>query len=424
MSLPQLTVLQLLAWILGSILLQIALGGTLALWRRSRSVGGNVLAVSQQSQTASTSAWMGLREFRVSARNFEDADETQCSFFLQPVDGEPLPPYKPGQYLTFSLDVAPQIAGSQAPDTLAATRAVMRCYSLSDSPDPTQYRVTIKRVPAPANHPEFAPGLSSNFFHDRVQVGSILRVKAPGGQFFIDTDPTVPVVLIGGGVGITPMMAMLRWCSREQPERSVHLYYGVRHGGEQAFTETLEAIAAAHPPFRVNVMYSQPRESDQYGVDYHHQGHIAIELLRRTLPHGRHQFYVCGPPAMMEALVPALVEWGVPISDIHYETFGPASIRLPGTPTTSAAVVAKVEIGFLRSGRTLVWDGQDVSLLDFAERHGVNVESGCRSGSCGSCETRVLEGTVEYESSPDHAIAPGHCLLCVGRPSTTLKLAA
>lgn len=424
MLLPELTALQLLAWILGTILVQLAVGGSVALWRRSRSVSGAEVAVLPQTMQAGSPAWVGWREFRVSARRFEDADETQCSFHLQPLDGVPLPPYKPGQYLTFSLDVAPRTADSPASNTLAATRAVTRCYSLSDCPNPTHYRVTIKRVPSPAKHPEFAPGLSSNHFHDRVQVGSILRVKAPAGQFFIDPDPTVPIVLIGGGVGITPMMSMLRWCEVEQPARIVYLYYGVRHSGEHAFKKTLEAIAAAHSAFHLNVVYSCPREADQIGGDYQHQGYVNVELLRRTLPHGRHQFYVCGPPSMMEALVPALVEWGVSISDIHYESFGPATVLLPGSVATSVAAVTNVEIGFQRSGRTLVWDGQDASLLDFAERHGVTVESGCRSGSCGSCETRVLEGSVEYPSPPDYVIAPGHCLLCVGRPLTALKLAA
>ena len=73
---------------------------------------------------------------------------------------------------------------------------------------------------------------------------------------------------------------------------------------------------------------------------------------------------------------------------------------------------------FRRSGRTLTWDGQDASLLDFAERHGVAVESGCRSGGCGSCETRLSsKASVQYEHAPDHDVAPGHCLLCVGRPA-------
>jgi ferredoxin len=72
----------------------------------------------------------------------------------------------------------------------------------------------------------------------------------------------------------------------------------------------------------------------------------------------------------------------------------------------------------------LTWDGRDASLLDFAERHGIAVESGCRSGGCGSCETRLLEGKVQYENAPDHDVAAGHCLLCVGHPSSPLVLEA
>jgi ferredoxin len=127
---------------------------------------------------------------------------------------------------------------------------------------------------------------------------------------------------------------------------------------------------------------------------------------------------------MMQVLVPALAEWGVPVADIRYEAFGPASVKLAGAPEVTASAVATVEVRFQRSGRTLAWDGQDASLLDFAERHGIEVESGCRSGGCGSCETRLLEGKVQYEHAPDHDVAPGHCLLCVGRPSSPLVLEA
>jgi ferredoxin len=126
---------------------------------------------------------------------------------------------------------------------------------------------------------------------------------------------------------------------------------------------------------------------------------------------------------MMQTLVPALADWGVPVGDIHFEAFGPASIKLPGTGEAASAVTG-IEVKFHRSGRTLTWDGQDASLLDFAERHSIAVESGCRSGSCGSCETRLLEGAVTYEHTPDHDVASGHCLLCVGRPASTLVLEA
>ena len=367
----------------------------------------------------SDAAWAGWREFRVAQRAFEDAARSQCSFYLQPVDGQPLPPFKPGQFLTFALDVPPRSSEGSA-----AARAIARCYSLSDRPEPTHYRVTIKRVPAPADHPDFAPGLSSNHFHDHVQVGDILRVKAPAGHFFIDPDPNVPVVLIGGGIGITPMMSMLRWCMDQQPLRVVYLYYGLRNSGEHAFKTMLEGIAASHPALRLNVAYSRPGESDLQGRDYQHQGHVDVELLRRTLPQGRHQFYVCGPPAMMQTFVPALAEWGVPLADIHYEAFGPASVKLPGVAGAAVPAATTVEVRFQRSGRTLIWDGRDASLLDFAEQHGIEVESGCRSGGCGSCETRLLEGKVQYDHAPDHDVAPGHCLLCVGRPSSPLALEA
>ena len=413
------TAAQLLGLIVAALLLQLLVGIGISVRRWRAAPVTTSPAAASTASARPDSAWPGWREFRVSQREYEDAAQSQCSFYLQPVDAQPLPAFRPGQFLTFTLDLEPQAAHGTP-----AARAITRCYSLSDRPEPTRYRVTIKRVPAPSDHPEFAPGLSSNHFHDHVQVGDILRVKAPAGHFFIDPDPTVPVVLIGGGIGITPMMSMLRWCIAHQPQRTVHLYCGLRNSREHAFKHALEEMAAAHPALHLNIVYSRPDDSDVLGRDYQHPGHVDIDLLRRTLPHGRHQFYVCGPPAMMEALVPALAAWGVPVADIHYEAFGPASVKLPGTPEDTAPAAAPVEVRFRRSGRTLTWDGGDASLLDFAERHGIEVESGCRSGGCGSCETRLLEGAVQYEHAPDHDVAPGHCLLCVGRPSSALVLEA
>ena len=412
------TAVQLLAWITAALLLQLAVGIAVVVRRRRLAAPATPIPADATSNRPEL-ARAGWREFRVAQRSFEDAARTQCSFHLQPVDGQPLPAFRPGQFLTFSLEVAAGADGEEP-----ARRAITRCYSLSDRPDPAEYRVTIKRVPAPPDHPEFAPGLSSNHFHDHVQIGDILRVKAPAGHFFIDTDPNVPVVLIGGGIGITPMMSMLRWCIANQPQRPVHLYYGLRNSDEHAFKSTLEDMAASHPALRLHVVYSRPLAADVLGRDYQHPGHVDVELLRQTLPHGRHQFYVCGPPAMMQTLVPALAEWGVPVADIHYEAFGPASVKLPGAPEPATPVAAGVEVKFQRSGRTLVWTGRDTSLLDFAERHGIEVESGCRSGGCGSCETRLLDGSVQYEHTPDHDVAAGHCLLCVGRPAASLVLEA
>jgi ferredoxin len=129
---------------------------------------------------------------------------------------------------------------------------------------------------------------------------------------------------------------------------------------------------------------------------------------------------------MMDSLVPALRAWGVADDDIHFESFGPASVRsMAGTsPGAVLGGTAQLEIAFRRSGRTLRWDGQDANLLDFAERHGVAIEAGCRAGSCGSCETKLVSGLVHYAQKPDHDIAAGSCLLCVGIPASALLLDA
>lgn len=410
------TAVELLGLISAALLIQLVVGIGVVL-RRRRIAASTAPAPSGDKTPRADLAWQGWREFRVVQRSLEDAACSQCSFYLQPIDGQPLPAFRPGQFLTFSLELAARAVGE-------AARTITRCYSLSDQPDPAHYRVTIKRVPAPHDRPDFLPGLSSNHFHDHVRIGDVLRVKAPSGHFFIDPDASVPAVLIGGGIGITPMMSMLHWCIANQPQRPVHLFYGLRNSDEHAFKVQLEELAATHPALKLHVVYSRPASADVLGRDHQYAGHVDVELLRKALPHGRHKFYVCGPPAMMQTLVPALAEWGVPVADIHYEAFGPASVKLPGTEAAPQPAVSDVQVQFQRSGRTLAWSGSDASLLDFAERHGIAVESGCRSGGCGSCETRVLHGTVAYEHAPDHDVAPGHCLLCVGRPTTSLVLEA
>lgn len=410
------TALQLLAYIVAALLTQLALGlGFVVLrWRTAARLAQDQPAdmAFDMADRPAAGAWPGWREFRVARRAFEDSAQTQCSFYLEPVDGALLPAFRPGQFLTFSLPIA--------------GRVITRCYSLSDQPDPRRYRITVKRVAPPVGRPDLPPGLSSNHLHDAVHEGDVLKVRAPAGRFFIDPDPAVPVVLIAGGIGITPMMSMLRWCLSTQPDRTVHLYYGLRHGQEHAFKATLAQLAQAHAPFHLNVVYSAAKADDIEGRDFQYPGHVTLELLKRTLPHGRHQFYICGPSAMMASLVPALADWGVPAQDLHFEAFGPASMpdATGAEPAVPASRGEAFEVGFKKSGRTVTWDGQDANLLDFAERQGVWVESGCRAGSCGSCAVRLISGEVRYAQQPGYDVEAGSCLLCVGRPASDLVIEA
>jgi ferredoxin-NADP reductase len=401
-----------------ALLAQLVLGIAYAAATRKAPVPAGDAAPQVMQPGKALGAWNGLRPFRVVRRSFEDAAQTQCSFYLEPVDGVALPPYKPGQFLTFNV-LLPVLPGD-------AARSITRCYSLSDHPEPNHYRVTIKRVPAPALPPGIPAGLSSNYFHDHVHAGDTLQLRAPAGHFHLDTESLAPVVLIAGGIGITPMFSMLRWCAAQQPARAVHLYYGVRNSAEHAYKNILEDLARASAQLHLHVVYSRPMPQDVLARDYQHAGHVDLALLKQTLPHGPHQFYICGPTGLLESLVPALLQWGVAPADVHFEAFGPSSVRMPAAHTEAATEpsATPLEIQFTRSGRTLQWTGKQSNLLDFAEAHGIQVESGCRSGSCGSCVTTLAGGAVDYASAPDFDLAPQQCLLCVARPRAPLVLEA
>lgn len=385
--------------ILGGLLLQVLVAVGVALVQRSRRLAAAATLATDAALPAAPAeavAWPGWRPFRVLERRFEDAACSQCSFVLAPVDGLPLPPFRAGQFLTFRLR-----------DT-RLPRDVIRCYSLSAAADPGHYRVTVKRVP---------DGLGSNHFHDKVQEGSVLDVRAPAGQFCIDLQDTAPVVLVAGGIGITPMVAMLQALAAAQPQRPVHLFYGVRHAGERAFGSWLQDQARTHPALQLHLLCSQPHAGDA-AEPHATTGRISLDLLRQALPHGRHTFYLCGPPALMDSLVPALRGWGVAAADLHFEAFGPASVNT-GAPPAGAAVTdagPPLAVEFRRSGRTLPWTGSDATLLDFAERQGIVIDSGCRSGGCGTCQTRLLGGRLRYATAPDFTPEAGTCLPCVGRP--------
>jgi ferredoxin-NADP reductase len=425
------TSLYLLLWIAAGVLLQLAIYLGISFWRHwlgyqalRSSAAALDLPVKQSAasdtQEPAVAAWSGLRTFRVERRVVEDAAQEVCSFYLMPEDGQLLAPFLPGQFLTFRLEI-PTLSGGTEP--------IIRCYSLSDAPHPASYRVSIKRAPPPPGS-QVPPGRSSNFFHDQVPVGSLLQVRAPAGHFHIDRSEA-PVVLIGGGIGITPMLSMLNWCLAEQPGREIWLFYGVRHSRELLMKSHLETLAAAHPNFQLRLCFSDPQPEDVARHDYQHHGRVDVALLRRQLPLRPYHFYICGPTPMLESLVPALEDWGVPDAHIHFEAFGPASIQRK-KPTPSLLATAPTEatpasdsgivVTFAQSGKQLPWQPAAGTLLDFAEANGIAVSSGCRAGGCGSCQTTIRSGEVAYRQPPDFDPEPGTCLLCVCTPKTSVTL--
>lgn len=355
--------------------------------------------------------WNGYRKFTVAQKSGECEDVH--SFYLVPHDRKPLPPYKPGQYLTFNLD----IPGRDKP--------VVRCYSLSDSPTrPDCYRVTIKREKAPPDKPGIPDGIASGFFSDHVKEGDLLSVKAPTGHFFLDMTKNTPICLLGGGVGLTPMLSMAKAVAESGTRREVWLFFGCRSGGEHMLREDLNKLRS-HDNIHVVVCYSRPGKSETKGEDYDREGRVTIETLKEMLPSNNYEFFMCGNGAFMKALNDGLEAWGVPEKDIHYEAFGPATVKkkaAPVAPTAAAGPACKVI--FAKSGKELDWNPTQANLLDFALENGLRIESGCRAGSCGVCSVAIKSGNVDYLKPPDAAPEGGSCFTCISRPKGDLVLDA
>lgn len=366
-----------------------------------------------RSVQANQTAWNGYRKFTV-AEKIEEADGT-FSFHLEPHDGRKLPPFQPGQYLTFQLAVP------------GYAKALVRCYSLSDCARDTHYRVTIKRCPPPTGtaHP---PGVVSSWFTQEVKAGDILDVKAPAGHFALDLQRSRPIVLIGGGVGITPVLAMANALAAAGLTLETWFFVGMRNSRDHILKKECEELAASAPWLRLQVCYSQPLPEDLKGRDYQHEGRVTVDLLKGALPSANYDYYLCGPGSFMETITTGLTEWGVPDEWVNYEAFGPATVKKP-VPVAEKIALAKVplamtEVTFARSGTKLYWDGSHDSVLDFAEAHGVSIDAGCRAGNCGSCIVAIKSGEVEYSSGHDTEVEKGSCLTCICRPKGPLVLDA
>lgn len=355
--------------------------------------------------------WNGTRKFKI------DRVVTECegvrSFYLVPHDKKPLPGFQPGQYLTFELEIPGE------------RQRVIRCYSLSDRPRPDYYRVSIKHVLPPPDQPGGKIGLASNFFHTVLKEGDIVDVKAPCGGFCLDVVRMTPIVLIAGGVGVTPMISMLNEIVSNSPQREVWMFYGVRNSSDHILKEHLETVARGNEKVHLHACYSRPLPGDLADKDYHHRGHVTMDLLRQCLPSNNFDYYLCGPGQMMQDIHEGLLEWGVPKANIHLEAFGPASVKKNAPPAVAPDVAAvSVKVSFARSGVDVDWIGQADSLLDLALAEQVPIGYGCRAGNCGTCKTAIKSGTVKYLKEPGCEVEAGSCLTCICVPETQLALEA
>lgn len=359
---------------------------------------------AQQEIERQQHVWQDWRKFEVE-RIVQEAEGIR-SFYLKPHDKKVIPAFYPGQFLTFKL-------------SLPSGQSLTRCYSLSEAPEVKEhYRVTIKHIQATETH---LAGLASSYFHEQLKEGDILNVKPPSGQFYLQQNSQRPVVLIGGGIGVTPVLSMLNSICAMESERETWFFYGVRNGDEQIAVQALRQKEQQHKNLRIIICYSAPRAKEVEGQDYTVQGRISVPLLQRFLPSNNYEFYICGPDAMMASLTEQLAQWQVPEEDIFFEAFGPSSVR---KTVSNAGDEKTFQVTFAKSGVSTLWSSDRGSLLELAEAEGLSPDAGCRAGNCGTCLVAVKEGEVDYLASAGSQPEQGSCLLCVCKPKGDIVLDA
>jgi len=362
-------------------------------------VGGAVSGNAGLAPAAMLSAWSGFRPFVVESIVVES--EGVRSFLLRPADGGELPEYVAGQHIVVRIPSA----GKPEP---------IRMYSLCGRVSRSHYRIGVKAEPN---------GVGSNFLHRELRVGSGLEVTAPRGVFTLAAD-TRPLVLIGAGIGITPLLGMLYAVVAGNPSREVWWIYTTQDKAHYPFLGEVEGLLGALTHCHHHIQFTRPGPGDVIGRDYEVGGRLTAERLSAlSLPVGG-DYYLCGPPGFMAAVAAALESFGIAASSIKQEAFGSGApiggAKPPHLPAGPAGEGPMVD--FAKTGIQFRWHPRFASLLEAAEACDVPVNWSCRVGVCHRCETTLFAGDVNYVTPPLDAPGGGNVLLCCSVPRGDVQL--
>ncbi|MGB2130423.1 MAG: NO-inducible flavohemoprotein [Marinobacterium sp.] len=257
-------------------------------------------AIYAQNETAA-GGWKGTRTFELVEKTTES--DVITSFLFRPLDQAPVMAFKPGQYI--GLQVQPEGFEHQE----------IRQYSLSSAPQPDMYRISVKREPG---------GQVSNYLHDQLQPGDTINLMPPAGDFFLSVDSQTPVTLISGGVGLTPMLAMLE--SLIDHKAAVNWLHAAEDGKQHAFQQHVQQLCHTHEHMRSTVWYRQPSDDDRQLERYNLAGLMNLSDVQEQLQDPAMEFYFCGPVGFMQSVAQQLVDLGVETDRLHYECFGPHQV--------------------------------------------------------------------------------------------------
>jgi ferredoxin-NADP reductase len=332
------------------------------------------------------------------------ADEV-TTILLEGVDGGDLPDYQPGQHLTVRLDHE------------ETGEPIIRCYSLVGSAllnGRKSYQIAVRFVPAPLNRPDLADGKMSKIINRRLRVGDFVDVRAPKGDFVPPTNSKRPIVLVAGGIGITPFLSYLETVAKLNVTHQIHLAYGNRAGQFEAFADRIKELEKQIPTLTVSRYWSEPSGDVPNDVI---TGHIEISNLLRPEFLTTPEIYFCGPSPMTKGIKNKLAQAGHPTDLVYEEAFTAAAVDESSLPP------GPYSVRFERSGKVVVWERSRGSILDLADSEGVRITSGCRAGQCESCEVRIVAGECKHRVEVNH---PGGetCLACQAVPTSDISIDA
>jgi ferredoxin-NADP reductase len=345
-------------------------------------------------------AWQGFRPFVVKNATMESLDI--CSFQLASQDNAPLPPFQPGQHLAVKIQT-----GNQG-------KYLIRMYSICSPQNATTYRIAVKREQY---------GQASAWLHDHLKEGDVLEASAPRGTFTL-LPGEGPVVLLGAGVGITPLLSMLYALQSSNTSRQVWWVYSVRDRHHHCFIEELRQIAADWPALHVVNIYSRPGSSGIKGVDFSCSGHLDADIIQSQKIPINADFYLCGPAQYLDDTTAMLRSLGAEENRIRFETFGlnisSINARPPHLPAKNNG--AGPLLTFNKSNISFKWDPRFTSILDAAEACDIPVAWSCRMGVCHRCESALLDGNVQYLTQPLDLPSEGNILICCSIPASPITL--
>ncbi|MEI6859367.1 MAG: hybrid-cluster NAD(P)-dependent oxidoreductase [Shewanella sp.] len=304
--------------------------------------------------------------------------------------------FKPGQFLTFNIDID--------------GKKIYRSYTISSSPSrPYSMVVTVKCI---------EKGRVSNYLAKSLNVGDTINASGPDGVFNLVDIKADKYLFLSAGSGITPMFSMARWLTDTQVGADIAFLNCAKSPEDLIFRRELDAISFNNFAFNLSYVLEtgarRPPEGLRCG-----EGRINAEHLSRLVEdYQERTIFVCGPDPFMKGVESLLESLNFDMSHYHYESFGTEPVQ--GNETVTAGVENAASDFMLRIGDNARAMGQNETLLEGIEAEGLPIVAACRSGVCGACKCKVIEGQTlsssEMTLTPEE-IEQGYVLAC----STKLK---